>query len=90
MKKSLHHNGSMLKKFQKDLYINESARDAIDIDLFDDVMWPSMTSEVTCHIMKKMRHHKMNILKKIQTDTYINESASSVIDIDVFHDLLWP
>ena len=34
MKKMSHHNVSTLKKFQKDSYINESARAAIDSDLF--------------------------------------------------------
>jgi len=34
LKKLRPHNVSMLKKFHKDSYINESARDVIDSDLF--------------------------------------------------------
>ena len=90
MKKVGHHKIKILKKNQKDSYIIDSDISVIDTDLFFDLLWPSMTSEVTCHSMKKMCHHKMNILKIFQKDSYINESASSVIDIDIFHDLLWP
>ena len=44
---------NILKKIQKDSYINESDSSVIDTDLFHDLLWPSMTSEVTYHVIKK-------------------------------------
>ena len=53
MKKVRHHKIKILKKNQKDSYIIESDSSVIDTDLFHDLLWPSMTSEVTYHVIKK-------------------------------------
>ena len=52
-KKMCHDNVNVHQKFHPNSYVNEGAR---KINLFghkSDLMWPSMTSEVTCHFMKE-------------------------------------
>ena len=68
MKKVRHHKKKILKKNQKDSYIIDSDISVIDTDLFFDLLWPSMTSEATYHIIKKMRHCNGSMPKQIHKD----------------------